>query len=70
MTIEGIIEGLKEAATRHDNDGVLCMYIKDAVDVLTQIEAQMDASYEAGKFDQLQDDYRTVLAYLKGGTEA
>ena len=69
MPIEGIIAGLKECAEKHDDDGVLCMYIKDAIDVLTNVEKHMDESYEAGKFDQLQEDYGTALSYLRGGTK-
>ena len=69
MPIEGIIAGLKECAEKHDDDGVLGMYVKDAIEVLTQVETHMDESYQAGKFDQLQEDYRTALTHLRGGVK-
>ena len=61
MPIEGIIEGLKEAVLRHRDDKLLADYVSDAIDALTEVDAQLDQAFNDGKYTQLEADYDALL---------
>ncbi len=61
MPIEGIIEGLREAVLRHCDDKLLADYVSDAIDALTEVDAQLDQAFNDGKYAQLEADYDALL---------
>lgn len=66
MPIEGIIDGLKEAAKRHAEDRELDAIVRDAIDALTDVDEQVDKAYLDGKYVQQSEDFELVLTKLFG----
>lgn len=60
MPIEGIISGLQEIAEKFEL-GMHSDYIKDAIDALADVDAELDKAYRAGKYDQLCEDFETIV---------
>ena len=66
MPIEGIIDGLREAAKRHAEDKELSALVRDAELALTEIDEQMDKAYLDGKYAQQSEDFELVLSKMFG----
>lgn len=66
MPIEGIIAGLKEISEKYDL-GTHNDFVKDAIEALTETDAELDRAYEAGKYDQLCEDFGDVIQELTKG---
>ena len=66
MPIEGIIDGLKEAAQRHAEDRELDAIVRDAIDALTDVDEQVDKAYLDGKYVQQSEDFELVLTKMYG----
>jgi len=66
MPIEGIIEGLREAVKRHEDDTELALIVKDAEFALTEIDEQIDKAYLDGKYVQQSEDFELVLTKMYG----
>ena len=66
MLIEGIIDGLREAAKRHVEDRELDAIVRDAVDALTDVDEQVDKAYLDGKYAQQSEDFELVLTKMYG----
>lgn len=66
MPIEGIIDGLREAAKRHAEDKELSAIVRDAELALTEVDEQMDKAYLDGKYAQQSEDFELVLTKIYG----
>ena len=66
MPIEGIIDGLREAAKRHAEDRELDVIVRDAIDALTDVDEQVDKAYLDGKYVQQSEDFELVLTKMYG----
>ena len=66
MPIEGIIDGLREAAKRHAEDRELDAIVRDAIDALTDVDEQVDKAYLDGKYVQQSEDFELVLTKMFG----
>ena len=66
MPIEGIIDGLREAAKRHAEDRELDAIVRDAIDALTDVDEQVDKAYLDGKYVQQSEDFELVLTKMYG----
>lgn len=55
MPIEGIIHGLREAAQRHPLDVELADFVEDAVEALTEVDADLDKAYNEGKLAEAEE---------------
>lgn len=60
MPIEGIIDGLREIADQYDL-GRHNEYIRDAVEALSRMDAELDKAYEKGKYVQLCEDFEALI---------
>lgn len=67
MSIEGIIDGLKEIIEGYDL-GVHDGFVKEAINALTEVDKSLDEAYAAGKYDQLQECFSDIIEEMtKGG---
>ena len=67
MSIEGIIDGLKEIIEGYDL-GVHVGFVKEAINALTEVDKSLDEAYAAGKYDQLQECFSDIIEEMtKGG---
>jgi len=66
MPIEGIIDGLREAAKRHEEDKELSALVRDAELALTEVDEQVDKAYLDGKYVQQNEDFELVLTKMFG----
>lgn len=60
MPIDGIIAGLKEVIAQY-NLGALDIYVKDAIEALSEVDEELDKAYTDGRYDQLCDDFEILI---------